>query len=244
LNHIRPLIEPRASLGFGGDQPEVLPQSADRQLQAIEGGAKDVLDDDEAAVGGQDHPIRREPGVRNAAALPVQFRHRRCQLSNEPRGEGRMHTRPRIRALEDLGHALAGGEYRDQRQVAGIQTLDRANSRERRVVEGVELVNALPKGILEAGGRREQRMETEQFEGRRPAVVEHPQPISDAVANALGIPARQGRWRVKAAPSVDDGVMARCHRFANRRATRIDPSHGERVANRGVVHSIVHKKAR
>ena len=205
LNHIRPLIELRSSRVFGRDQPQVLPQPADRQLQPIEGGAEDMLDDDEAAVGRQDHPIGRSP----PCAIPRPWR---CSSATAD-----VSSRMNQAAKAGCTPACAFGllKISDTRlPVVNVDTSARSPESRRWIArtrenagwsKAVELVDALPKGILEAVRRREQRMKAEQLEGRRAAVVEHPQAIPDAVADALGIPAGQGLRRVEAAPSVDGG---------------------------------------
>ncbi len=171
-----------------------------------------MLHDHEAAVGRQHYPVRRESGVRNPVALPVQLCNGRRQLPNETRGEGRMHAGPRLGTPEDLRQALARGERGHERQVAVAQTLDRAHSRKRGMVECAERVDALAKGVLEPARCRQQRPEAEQFERRVSAVVEHPQPIPDAIGDTFGVPARQRLRRVGTVPSVDGGAVTRCHR--------------------------------
>ncbi len=182
--------------------------------------------------------------MRNPVALSVQVRDSGRQLSNQPRGECGMDAGSCVRTPEDLRHTLAGGDRRHERQITALQTFDRANARKGSMVECVERVDALSQCVLEALRRREQRPEAKQLERRRADVVEHQQPIADAVAEALGVPARQRFRPVKTAPSVDGGAVGRCHLSLNGLPLRIDRSKSERVAGRCAVNSIVHKTLR
>ena len=59
------LVEAREAVPVAGDgEPEVL-QSPDGELQSIERGAEDMLDDDESAVRREDQAVGREGRVRD-----------------------------------------------------------------------------------------------------------------------------------------------------------------------------------
>ena len=151
LKDIGLLVEPRGAGGIARrGEPEVL-QSSNCQLQLIERGAEDVLDDHQSAGGCEDHAVCGQRRVRHVADVSLQRGKGGDGFSNEPRGERRMHTGVRGPAPEDLRHALARGDRRHEHEIAAVQTLDRTHLRERRMLEGVKRVDAVAQCVLEAG---------------------------------------------------------------------------------------------
>jgi hypothetical protein len=109
------------------DDAEIPPQLIGRQPQLIERRADDVFDDDDAAVGRDDDPFRRQRAVGDAAAVRVEIRHCGRQLTNQPRDERRVHAGARMTALEHFIEPLARRVRRHQRQaIVAIEIFDGA----------------------------------------------------------------------------------------------------------------------
>src|SRR5262252_10316535 len=123
-----------------------------------------------------------------------------------------MHPGTRVPGAKDLRDALARGERRYEHEVAAVQAFDRANLRERGMIEGVKGVDALAQRVFETARAAELRSESEQLERRRAAVVEHEQAVTDRVAEAFGVPAGQRSGGGRMVPSSDRGVAARRHK--------------------------------
>src|SRR5262245_4664962 len=114
-----------------------------------------------------------------------------------------MHAATRARAAKYLRQTLAGGERRDERESAAFQVFDRSHLWKRRMRERVERGDAIAKGILKSWRSDQFRTEAQQLQRRGAAVVEHEQPIADAVRDAFCVPACERSRSVFAAPRID-----------------------------------------
>ena len=101
-----------------------------------------------------------------------------------------------MRTVENLGKSLARCAVRHQCEViVRLETFDRAYLRERGVAEITEALHPFPECGFESWSLRQVRVKPQQFQRRRAAVIEHQQPVAEAVRETLRVPARQRlRW--------------------------------------------------
>ena len=148
-----------------------------------------VFDDAQPAFGGENDPVRGERAMRDVGSRRVERGQCRRQLAKQPRDEARVQRLARP-LCEQLRQTLSRRVHRHERQpIAVIEMLERADRREHRVLEVLQVPDAIAKYFLESGRRREIGAKPQQLERRRVGVVEHEQPIAEAIGPPGDVPA-------------------------------------------------------
>jgi hypothetical protein len=128
------LVEPRASGRRGEREAELRPQTAARELEALEGLGVNRVEEDQLAAGRDHQAPRGERAVREAGV--VQPRQRGQQLEQQ--------AEPRVEAGDDavfggrvqyVREPASGDALRDDREAVVRAALDRARPREPLVLE-------------------------------------------------------------------------------------------------------------
>ena len=97
-----------------------------------------------------------------------------------------------MRTVEDLGESLARRAVRHQREIiVRLETFDRAHLGKRGVAEVTEALHPFAERGFESWSLRQVRVKPQEFQRRRAAVIEHQQPVAEAVRETLRVPARQ-----------------------------------------------------
>ena len=111
------MIEARQPCTRRHGDAEFLPQAIATVLQLFDRRAKDMLDDHQPSIGGDDETLGRDQTVRDIPRVLVQHRDRGDQLSNEAQRSVDIELQPLfLRDPQDVGQPSALEMIRDDRQ--------------------------------------------------------------------------------------------------------------------------------
>jgi hypothetical protein len=197
---VRPVIEPRRAGARRHRDPELIPQALARELELLDRGGDDVLDDDEPRMRGHDQALGRDQAVRDVARILVPQRDRRHQLANQADGGVDVQLQPAlVRDAENVREPRALDMIRHDRETrrGDLHAIDPAHPGVIGVAEIRQPRRPLAQRKLERRHRRKRRVDFQDLEELAGRAIGRHDAVPDAVTE---------QWRLRAVSGHRSGV--------------------------------------
>ena len=183
--HVGAMIEARQAGARRHRDAELLPQPIAAELQLLDGGRHDVLDDHQARMRGDDHALGRDQSVRDFARVLVQQRHGGNELADQAqRGVDVELQVALVRDTQDVGEARAFDVVRDDGQSRSgyLHAIDAPNPRVVGVAEVRQPRRPFAQRELERRHRRQRRPDAKNLQQLACGAIGCDDALAEAIA--------------------------------------------------------------